>query len=77
MRVCDICRRKKNASIWPGYDVAADRIKNLLLSSGQLDFAEIRQQLELDGDRLSKTIEMMVEKKWIRLNLQNKFELNE
>ena len=73
--LCDICRRKKNASIWPGYDVAADRIKDLLLSSGQLDFAEIRQQLELDGDRLSKTIEMMVEKKWIRLNLQNKFEL--
>ena len=74
---CDVCRKKRIASNWPGYDLAADRIKNLLFSSVQLDFAEIQQQLELDEDRLSKTLEMMVEKKWIRLNLQNKFELNE
>ena len=43
----------------------------------ELDFVEIRQQLALDGERLSKTIELMVEKKWIKLNLQNKFELNQ
>jgi ATP-dependent DNA helicase RecQ len=74
---CDICRRKINTSNWMGYEKAADRIKKMIFSSGQLDFSEIRQGLKLDEDRLSKTLEMMVEKKWIRLNLHNKFELNE
>lgn len=74
---CDICRKKKRESDWPGYDKVAEQVRNLLHSSHELDFTEIRQRLELDPERLSKTLEMMVEKKWIKLNLQNKFERNE
>lgn len=74
---CDICRTKKKASDRHGYEKMADQVRNLLHSSHELDFAEISQRLELDRERLSKTLEIMVEKKWIRLNLQKKFELNE
>ncbi len=74
---CDICRKKIKASDWPGYEHVADQIRNLLQNSQELDFAEIRHKLDLDPERLSKTIELMVEKKWIKLNLHNKFELDE
>lgn len=74
---CDICRKKKRVAEWPGYDTAAARVITLLGSSHELDFSQISQQLELDRERLSKTLELMLEKKWIKLNLQNKFELNE
>ena len=72
---CDICRKKIKAPDWPGYEHMAKQVKNLLRSQHELDFAVLQQQLELDREQLSKTLEMMVEKKWIKLNLQNKFEL--
>ena len=74
---CDVCRKNQQAPDWPGYDKVAGRIRNLLRTSQGLDFTEIHEQFEMDRERLSKTLEMMVEKKWIKLNLQNKFELNE
>jgi ATP-dependent DNA helicase RecQ len=72
---CDICRKKKKASDWPGYEQMANQVKNLLHSQRELDFAVLQQHLEMDREQLSKSLEMMVEKKWIKLNLQNKFEL--
>lgn len=72
---CDICRKKKKAPDWPGYEQVANQIRGLLQSYRELDFAVLEQHLELDREQLSKTLEMMVEKKWIKLNLQNKFEL--
>ena len=72
---CDVCRKKKKSADWPGYEQMANQVKNLLHSQRELDFAVLEQHLELDREQLSKTLEMMVEKKWIKLNLQNKFEL--
>jgi hypothetical protein len=40
-----------------------------------LDFSELSEEIDVEEWRLSKTLELMVEKKWIKLNLQNKFEL--
>ncbi len=73
--LCDICRMKDRPSHWPGYEQAAIQIRDLIGSTDALDLSEIEQRLDLGKERLAKTLEMMVEKKWIRLNLQNKFEL--
>lgn len=73
---CDICRKKNQITEWPGYEQVANQVRSLLQTFSELDFSEINQHLNLDRNRLSKTLEMMAEKNWIKLNLQNKFELD-
>ena len=75
--LCDVCRRKVQANEWQGYDAVAEQIKTLLNHAGGLDFIELSERVDIEKERLSKTLELMVEKKWIKLNLQNKFELNQ
>jgi ATP-dependent DNA helicase RecQ len=73
--LCDVCRRKAQEKEWAGYDAVAEKIRSRLEGMQALDFSELSEEIDVEEGRLSKTLELMVEKKWIKLNLQNKFEL--
>ena len=73
--LCDVCRSKAREKEWTGYDAVAEKIRSRLEGMEALDFSELSEVIDVEEGRLSKTLELMVEKKWIKLNLQNKFEL--
>lgn len=53
----------------------ADRIQLILKEHGELEFNQLTEAFAAETETLSKTLELMVEKGWIKLNLRDKFEL--
>jgi ATP-dependent DNA helicase RecQ len=74
--LCDVCRGKLAKSKSKSYEAITEEVRSHLEAAGGLDFSELNDKMGVERERLSKTLELMVEKKWIRLNLQNKFELD-
>jgi len=67
---CDVCLKKK-AQI--DYQDLSKTILTLLAKSKTLSLNEINQDLYLEKKFIAKTLQLMVERKLIGLNLQNKF----
>ena len=74
--LCDVCRKRARSKQWKGYDDVAREIRTHLQERAGLDFSELSERMDIEEEHLSKTLELMVEKKWIRLTLENKFELD-
>jgi len=69
---CDVCEQKSKQNPID-HQLIADRVISLLRDSDPLDLSEISTGLELEEKRLVKTLELLVEKRSIDLNLQNQF----
>lgn len=72
--LCDVCIKKKVKGI-SDYSYLAEKVVALLKHSKPLDANEIGIQLDLDRKKVVKTLQLLVERNSIRLNLQQKFEL--
>lgn len=73
--LCDVCIRKNESSRSTDYKILAEKIHELLTVSNALNANEIAFQLDLERKKVIKTLQLLVERKTIRLNLQQKFEL--
>ncbi len=69
---CDVCLRK-NSNQTVDHKELADKVLRLLDLSKALDINEISTALSIDKRMIVKTLELLVEKRSIDLNLQNKF----
>lgn len=69
---CDVCLRK-NSNQTVDHKELADKVLRLLDLSKALDINEISTALSIDKRMIIKTLELLVEKRSIDLNLQNKF----
>ena len=72
--MCDVCRSKKREGEWKGYEFASAQVRTLL-EERPLDFSQLMDEMQIAKERLAKTLDLMLEKQWIRLNLQDQFEL--
>jgi ATP-dependent DNA helicase RecQ len=72
--LCDACIKNKGKGL-SDYSYLADKVAALLKQSNPLDANEIAIQLDLDRRKVVKTLQLLVERNSIRLNLQQKFEL--
>jgi ATP-dependent DNA helicase RecQ len=71
---CDICSINRTKNIKISYDKIAEEIILLFANKQQIDSSEIFNQLSFDKKYIIKTLQLLVEKKALTLNLQNKFE---
>lgn len=72
--ICDVCLKKQN-KVKTDYKKLADQMLLLLNHSSPLDANEIAVQLDLDRKKVVKTLQLLIERNSIQLNLQQKFEL--
>ena len=71
-RHCDVCRSKE-PSVKIDYQKLSEQVLDLIKKHKTLHINEINHFLETDKVALVKTLELLVERKFIGLNLQNKF----
>ncbi len=69
---CDICR-KKVAAVKVNYKELGDQILLLIKKHKTLTINELNELLTIDKSAIVKTLQLLVERKFIGLNLQNKF----
>lgn len=74
--VCDVCLNKKPFSNINYKDIT-NLILELLQKNIALDTNEIQVALDINKKQVIKSLELLLEKKYIGLNLQNKFYLKE
>jgi ATP-dependent DNA helicase RecQ len=72
--LCDVCLKNKSKGK-TDYKNLGEKILQLLQLSNPLDANEIAIQMDLDRDKVVKTLQLLIERNSIRLNLQQKFEL--
>lgn len=72
--ICDVCLKKQD-KVKTDYKKLADQMLLLLNHSSPLDANEIAVQLDLDRKKVVKTLQLLIERNSIQLNLQQKFEL--
>lgn len=72
--ICDVCLRKQNKAK-TDYKNLANTILELLKQSRPLDANEVAVHLDLDRKKVVKTLQLLIERNSIQLNLQHKFEL--
>ena len=73
--LCDNCRKNDRSETSMPFSELADRIQLILKEHGELEFNQLTEAFAAETETLSKTLELMVEKGWIKLNLRDKFEL--
>jgi ATP-dependent DNA helicase RecQ len=71
---CDVCRSRENADKID-YKELSDQILSLIKKHKTLSINEMGQFLQIDKEAIVKTLQLLVERKFIDLNLQNKFYL--
>ena len=69
---CDVCRSKNNADKID-YQELSDQVLGLIKKHKSLSINEINQFLQTDKVAIAKTLQLLAERKFIDLNLQNKF----
>ena len=69
---CDVCRSNEPA-VKTDYQELSEQVLALIKKHKTLNINEINQFLQIDKVTIVKTIELLVERKFIGLNLQNKF----
>ncbi len=69
---CDVCRSKKKPEKID-YQELSDQVLGLIKKHKSLSLNEIDQFLQTDKVALVKTLQLLAERKFIDLNLQNKF----
>ena len=69
---CDVCRSNEPA-VKIDYQELSEQVLALIKKHKTLNINEINQFLQIDKVTIVKTIELLVERKFIGLNLQNKF----
>lgn len=73
--LCDNCRKNDRSETSLTFAELAERIQLMLKEHGELDFNQLTEIFATETKTLSKTLELMVEKGRIKLNLRDKFEL--
>ena len=73
---CDVCKNREVVKKI-NYKEISTRIMTLLRNKGQLDTNEIHVGLGTDKKAIVKSLELLMEKGFISVNLQNKFYLKE
>lgn len=71
---CDVCLSRENADKID-YKELSDHILSLIEKHKTLSINELGQFLQSDKEAIVKTLQLLVERKFIDLNLQNKFYL--
>ena len=71
---CDVCLSRSASLESENYSQLAHRIDCLLDNSGPMNVREISLALETSAERVAKTLELLVEKGSLAINLQNKFQ---
>lgn len=69
---CDVCLRKE-VSVKIDYQELSEKILGLIKKHKTMNINEINEFLQIDKAAIVKTLELLVERKFIGLNLQHKF----
>ena len=72
--LCDVCLKKQTKTSKVDFKLIAKEITLLFTDKDQLDSSEIINQLHFDKKYIIKTLQLLIEKNALVLNLQNKFE---
>ncbi len=72
---CDVCLTEQNKSFIVDYEYIANEIIRLFKTNQQLTANDILYKLDFEKENIIKTLQLLMEKNALIVNLQNKFEI--
>jgi ATP-dependent DNA helicase RecQ len=74
-KTCDVCLTELVKTLKVDYKLIADEIISLFKNESKLTFENIFNKLDFEKENIIKTLQLLMEKNAIIVNLQNKFEM--